>query len=139
MFRRLLSAFVLVMAAPPDVGLVAAVWCTVEPLIHAPHPVDSARVAGIRVVDDSVVEREGADAGSFADVRRRVSSRHRSDFGDGTVVAAQLPYGFAPVVVFDAPFLLFLLAEPDVEVWVEVAAVRRRPRKCPSHPSSVRL
>src|SRR5262252_9277745 len=102
---------VFIMAAPPDVGLIAAFWCAIEPLIHAPHAVDSARVGGIGVVDHSVLEREGTHARSFTHVRRRVRARHCGDFGDWALGAAQLPHGFAPVVVVDAPFPLLLLAE----------------------------
>src|SRR5262252_6360540 len=51
---------VLVVAAPPGVGLVASLGCAVEPLIHAPKPVQSARVGGIGMVDDAVLEHERA-------------------------------------------------------------------------------
>lgn len=50
---------VLVVSAPPDTGLVAPQRGTVEPLIHAPYAVQSARIAGIAMVDVAVVEHEG--------------------------------------------------------------------------------
>src|SRR5262249_55210923 len=46
----------------------------------------------------------------------------------------------ALIVVFDASLaLLLLLDERDVEVGVELAAVRGRPGKSPPHPALVRL
>src|SRR5207253_6789219 len=60
---RLRSALVvLVVAAPPDARLVAPLGCAVEPLVHAPEAVQSARIGGIGVVDDAVLERERAHA-----------------------------------------------------------------------------
>src|SRR5262245_23068688 len=57
--RRGRSALgVFVMAAPPDVGLVASPGGTVEPLVHAPETVQPARKGGIGMVDDAVLERE---------------------------------------------------------------------------------
>ena len=50
---------VLVVAAPPDARLVAPLGCAVEPLVHAPEAVHSARIGGIGVVDDAVLERWG--------------------------------------------------------------------------------
>src|SRR5262249_60057339 len=46
------SVVVLVMAAPPHSGLVAAERSTVEPLVHAPQPVAPARVRGVRALHD---------------------------------------------------------------------------------------
>src|SRR5581483_8845368 len=54
------SSVVLVMPPPPDSGLVASLGCPVEPLVHPPEPVQPARIGGIRVVDDPVLERERA-------------------------------------------------------------------------------
>src|SRR6185436_16488041 len=47
---------VLVMMAPPHARLVAPLRRAVEPLIHAPEPVESARIGGVGVVDDAVFE-----------------------------------------------------------------------------------
>src|SRR3989442_1101955 len=56
---RLRSAlFVLVVAGPPEARLVAPLGGAVEPLVHAPEAVHSARIGGIGVVDDAVLERE---------------------------------------------------------------------------------
>src|SRR5438093_5621144 len=102
------SALVLVVAAPPDARLVASLRCAVEPLVHAPEAVQSARIGGIGVVDDAILERERAHARPLARVRGDVGSAHgRED--DGPLVAtlrtlAPLPSRLAPVVVFDAPF-----------------------------------
>src|SRR5437016_5550934 len=52
--RRLRSALVvLVVAAPPGDRLVTPLGCAVEPLVHAPEAVQSARIGGIGVVDDA--------------------------------------------------------------------------------------
>jgi hypothetical protein len=131
-------------AAPPDARLVAPLGGAVEPLVHAPEAVQSARVGGIGVVDDAVLERERAHTRSLARVRGHVGSGHGRDLGDGPLAAtlrilAPLPRRLAPVVVFDAPLALLLLGEPDVEVEVEVAAERRRPGKRPVHPPLVCL
>src|SRR6185436_10439175 len=48
---------VLVVAVPPDARLVAPLWCAVEPLVHAPEAVQPARIGGIAVVNDAVLER----------------------------------------------------------------------------------
>src|SRR6266516_1129090 len=49
--RRRSALVVLVVAAPPDARLVAPPGGAVEPLVHAPEGVQSARVGGIGVVD----------------------------------------------------------------------------------------
>src|SRR5260370_10775939 len=49
-------AVVLVVAAVPEAALVAPAWRAVEPLVHAPEAVQSARIGGIGVVDDAVLE-----------------------------------------------------------------------------------
>src|SRR4051794_56545 len=55
------ALFVLVMSAVPQpAGLVAAAWRAVEPLVHAPEPIQPASVGRVGVVDDAVFEREGA-------------------------------------------------------------------------------
>ena len=127
------------MAAPPDARLFASLGGAVEPLVHAPEAVQSARVSGISVVDDAVREHERAHARPLAGVRGHVGSGHGRDLGDRPLVAAQLPRRLAPVVVFDASLALLLLGELDVEVEVEVAAERGRPGKRPAHPPLVRL
>ena len=48
-------ALVLVVAAPPDADLVAPLGRAVEPLVHAPEAVQSARIRGIGVKDDAVI------------------------------------------------------------------------------------
>ena len=127
------------MAAPPDARLVAPLGGAVEPLVHAPETVQSARIGGIGVVDDAVLERERAHARPLARVRGHVGSGHGRDLGDGPLVAAQLPRRLAPVVVFDASLALLLLGELDVEVEVELAAERGCPGERPPHPPLVLL
>src|SRR5207302_1258313 len=51
--RRRSALVVLVVAAPPDARLVASPGGAVEPLVHAPEGVQSARIGGIGVVDDA--------------------------------------------------------------------------------------
>src|SRR5437016_2813682 len=61
-YRRLSLTAVLVMAAPPDAGLVAPSGCAVEPLVHAPQAVQPARIGGIGVIDDAVLAHERTHA-----------------------------------------------------------------------------
>src|SRR6266478_2887939 len=85
---RLRSALVvLVVAAPPDARLVAPLGCAVEPLVHAPEAVHTARIGGIGVVDDAVLERERADARPLARVRGHVGSGHGRDLCDRPLAA----------------------------------------------------
>src|SRR6266704_4814280 len=140
---RLRSALVvLVVAAPPDARLVAPLGGAVEPLEHAPEAVHSARIGGIGVVDDAVLERERAHARPLARVRGHVGSGHGRE-GDRPLGGGFRPrvqrVAAALVVVFYGPIALLLLGEPDVEVEIEVAAERGRPRKRPPHPPLVRL
>src|SRR3989475_12648626 len=46
-------AVVLVVAAPPEAGLVATEWRAIEPLVHAPQAVHPAFVGRIGVIDDA--------------------------------------------------------------------------------------
>src|SRR3989440_9573864 len=79
---RVSLAFVLVVAAPPEAGLVAPEWRAVEPLVHAPEDVQPALVRRVGVVYDAILERERAHAGSFSPVRRPVRSNGRRDLGE---------------------------------------------------------
>src|SRR5260221_12870013 len=128
---------VLVVETPPGARLVAPLGGAVEPLIHAPEAVQSARIGGIDVVDDPVFERERAHARPLARVRGDVGSGHgrKGDrtLGGGFRLRVQR-VAAAPVVVFDTPRTLLLLGDRDVEVEVEGAAVRGRPGKIPPHP-----
>src|SRR5262245_23461544 len=62
---------VLVVMTPPYAFFVASLRRAVEPLVHAPESVQSARKRGIRVVDDAVVEHERAHARPLARVGGR--------------------------------------------------------------------
>src|SRR5436309_15097984 len=74
---RLGSALVvLVVVAPPGARLVAPLGGAVEPLVHAPEAVQSARIGGIDVVDDAVLEGEPAHARPLSRVRGHVGSGH---------------------------------------------------------------
>src|SRR4051812_18788992 len=107
------------MTAPPDSGLVAPLRSPIEPLVHAPDAVESARVRGIRVIDDAVFEHERTQARPLARVRGDIGSSHGRDLGDrpfallGQCVAdaLQRPGGLAAIVVFNAALALLLLGE----------------------------
>src|SRR6185369_2751488 len=115
------ALLVLVVTTPPDAALVAAERGAVEPLVHAPDAVHSARIRGIGVVDHAVLEHERAHARSLARVRGGVSSGRRRQLADRSV-AALLPRRLAPVVVIDGAVALLFRGERDVEIEVEVAA-----------------
>src|SRR5262249_35247242 len=114
--RRPRSALVLVVAAPPDPGLVAPPGCAVEPLVHAPAAVEAARVGGVGVVDDAVLLREGAQAGPLAREGRPV----RADAGGNLADRPRRPLR-RPEVVLDHSRLQVLLRVRHAEVEVELA------------------
>src|SRR6266566_1041139 len=123
--RHRSARVVLVVAAPPDARLVATLGGAVEPLVHAPDSVHPARIGGIGVVDDAVLERERAHARPIAMVRSRVGSAHGRELGlrplaTTLLTRAPLKHRLAPVVVFDAYLALPLLGERDTKVVVEV-------------------
>src|SRR5713226_7416573 len=101
---KMSALVVLVVAAPPDAGLVAPLGGAVEPLVHAPEAIYSARIGGIGVVDHAVIEHERTHARPIAPVgghvgpacRRELDDRHRGRCRVHRMAAA-------PVVVFDAP------------------------------------
>src|SRR5215468_11275540 len=118
---RLGSALVvLVVAAQPAARLVTPLGGAVEPLVHTPEAVHSARIGGIGVVDDTILEHECAQARPVARIRGHVGSGHRRDLCDRPLAATQLPLlnGFpcerlacrslAPVVVFNTSLALLL-------------------------------
>src|SRR6185436_2815845 len=104
---------VLIVTAQPDARLVAPLGGTVEPLVHAPKRVQPARVRGVRVIDDAVLQHERARARPLARIRGRVGSGHGCERGgsvgcrargyrDTLLPAAWLQRRLALVVVFDA-------------------------------------
>src|SRR6266852_4000582 len=134
-------AVVLVVAAPPEAGLVATEWRAVEPRVHAPEAVNPALVRRVGVVDDAILERERAHAGPFSPVGRPVRSNARRELGDkGTLLAAfRQPQVHRAEVVLDGSRLPLLLGVRHLEVVVEVAVERRRPGEAPAHAPLVRL
>src|SRR4051812_21752427 len=115
--KSLLSPLVVfVVAAPPEARLVAPPGGAVEPLVHAPEDVQSARIGGIGVVDHAVLERERAHARPLTRIRGHVGSGHgRADdraLGGGFRLRVQR-VAAALVVVFDAPLALLLLGDRD--------------------------
>src|SRR5205809_5964049 len=114
--RRFRSALVvLVVAAPPGARLVAPLGGAVEPLVHAPEAVQSARIGGIGVVDDAVLEHERAHARPLARVRGHVGSDHGRELGGIPLTAGFRLHvqreAAALVVVFDGPLALLLLGD----------------------------
>src|SRR5579872_4212969 len=126
-----LPLVVLVVVPHPEAGLVASLGSPVEPRVHAPEGIESARVGGIRVVDNSVFERECAHTGPFADERRCIRSARRRvrrwPIGRrardiGTFPSACPQWRLAAVVVFDTSRALLLLRVGSAEVVIKVAA-----------------
>src|SRR6266436_8182074 len=134
-------AVVLVVAAPPEAGLVATEWRAVEPLVHAPEDVQPALVRRVGVVDGAILQRERAHAGPFSPVRRPVRSNARRDLGERWTLLAGLrrPHVHRAEVVLNDSRLPLLLGVRRLEVVVEVAVERRRPGEAPAHPPLVRL
>src|SRR5205823_10622278 len=100
---------VLVVPFPPDAGFVAPLGGAIEPLIHSPEAVQSARVGGIRVIDNAVLERERAHTRPLAYVGVHVGSAHGSELTGPVGCRARRYRGdrfLAFVVVVDA-FALF--------------------------------
>src|SRR5436190_17633353 len=119
-------ALVLIVAAPPDAGLVASLRSAVEPLVHAPQAVQSTGIGGIGVVDNAVIERERAHARPLAYVCVHVGSAHGSEL-TGPVGRGARRYradGFLLLVVVFDPLALFLFRERGAEVGVELAVGR---------------
>src|SRR4051794_41054137 len=73
---------VLVMALPPDAVFVAPERRAIQPLVHAPQAIESARVGGIGVIHHAVAQHEGAHAGAIADVSRRIRAAVGCEFFD---------------------------------------------------------
>src|SRR5258707_8080242 len=121
-------AVVLVVALPPEAGLVATEWRAVEPLVHAPEDVQPALVRRVGVVYDAILERERAHAGPFSPVRRPVRSNARRDCGDEGILLGVLrhPKVHRAEVVLDCSRLPLLFADCGLEVVVEVALKRGR-------------
>src|SRR5688500_4660385 len=79
--RPVLASLSTVLVVPPDpeVRLVASFRRPIEPLVHGPEPVYSAREGRIGVINDAVLQRKGAHAGSFAGVGRPVGAGRPGD------------------------------------------------------------
>src|SRR5882724_4601209 len=93
---------VLVVAAPPVTRLIAPLGSAVQPLPHAPEAVQSARIGRIRVVDDAVLEGEGAHPRPLAEKGWHIDSCPKYVLGGRATRAGWLPGALALVVVFDA-------------------------------------
>src|SRR4051794_36966458 len=130
---------VFVAAAPPHALLVAALRRAIEPLIGAPQTVEAAGVGRIGVVDDTILQDEGAHARPIAHEGRAIGARAGRDLRHHRRHVAVPERRAGAVVVFGAALALLLLGDRDLEVEVEVATRRRRPREGPAHPRLVGL
>src|SRR5260221_2018477 len=106
---------------PPRARFVAPLRRPVEPLVHAPEPVQSARISGIGVIDDAILEHKRAHAGSLPGVGADVGAGHRSVIRRARGCRWLQPR-LMLVVVFEAALALLLLRKRDVEVEVEFRA-----------------
>src|SRR5215471_9349369 len=79
-WRSLCHLSVAVVVTQPSAVFVAPFRSTVEPLIHAPEPVQSAGIGRIGMVDDAVLQNESAEARPLAHISFRLGS------GDGRVL-----------------------------------------------------
>src|SRR5438874_1323252 len=118
------SLVVLVVPAPPEARLVAPLGCAVEPLVHAPEAVHAARISGIGVVDDAVLERERTHARRLSQIRCDVGSGRGRHLGDLRYLACvgRRTMTRGAVVVLGGARALLLLREAHLEVEVEVGS-----------------
>ena len=112
---------VLVVQPPPVAVLIAAERRPVEPLVRAPERIEPAGIGRIGVEHPAALTHEPAHAGLLADPVLPVD-------------VSRLKLVLAPVVVLDR---CRLWIDRDVEVVVEVATLRRRPRERPAHPLAI--
>src|SRR5216684_8331965 len=139
-FESVAPAVVLVVAAPPQAGLVATERRAVEPWIHAPEGVYPSLVCRVGLVDQAILQRERAHAGPLSPVGRPVRSDQRRELSDeGILLSLWHPEVNCAEVVLDGTRPPLLLCVRHMEVVVEVAAERRRPGEAPAHPLLVRL
>src|SRR5215472_5079375 len=127
---------VCVVVAQPVARLVASLGGAVEPLVHAPEPVQSAGIGGVGVIDDAVFEHECAHAGPFSSVGAHVGAGHGGTFRSpvgrrpraclGPCPATRMGGRRALVVVVGGTLPLLLFGDRDLEIKVEVAAERGR-------------
>src|SRR5580698_1125408 len=100
------------MALPPDARLVASLRRTVEPLVHAPDAVHAARIGGVRVIHDAILEYESAHSRPVARVRLRVGSAVSCKLDNGLRCRRRIHRMPATqVVVFDFAITLLRLGE----------------------------
>src|SRR3569623_2682640 len=130
---------VLVVTTPPDPLLVAAEGRAIQPLVHAPQPVQPPRVRRVRVIDGAPVAHERAHTGPLADERGHVGADTGRGLGDRSLAAVQQPGPLAGIVVLAAAVALLRLADAHAKVVVEVGARGGRPGESPAHPLQVGL
>src|SRR5262249_33618158 len=131
---------VLVVTTPPDTLLVAPFGGAIKPLIGPPEAVQPARIGRVGVINRITLAYEGAHARPVAPVGRSVGATGRRKLCDGRRNRRHVHrVGAARIIVFDGSFLLLRLGERDIEVEIEVAAMRRRPGKRPAHALLVGL
>src|SRR6266581_2806434 len=128
LFAGPVCVVVLVVTAKPVERVVGAARLVspsrppVEPLVDAPEAIQTARVGRVRVVDDSVFERERAHARALPRIGRPVGARRCGPRVERpTHVLRRRPHGRLAEVVLEGARTLLLLGEGDVEVVVEAA------------------
>src|SRR6266542_3669053 len=146
LFAGPVCVVVLVVTAEPVERVVGAARLVspsrrpVEPLVHAPEAVQAARIGRVRVVDDSVLERERAHARALARVGRPVGARRCGTRVEGPARGLRRrPHERLAEVVLEGARTLLLLGEGDVEVVVEVASEGGGPGEAPAHPLLIAL
>src|SRR5437764_14288376 len=100
------------MVAPPVACLVAPLGDAIKPLVRSPEGVQPTRVGGIGVIDDAVLDHEGAHARPLACVGRYVGAGHGRALSGPAPAAARLRVqrvAAGLVVVSDGPVTLWLL------------------------------
>src|SRR5882757_5539636 len=91
-----------------------APWGAIKPLVRSPEGVQPTCVGGIGVIDDAVLDHEGAHARPLARVGRQVGAGHGSALGGPLAAGVRLRIQRAaagPVVVFDGSLALLLLGD----------------------------
>src|SRR5215218_5536283 len=95
---RALLAVVLVVAAKPGAGFVASLGGSVEPMVDAEERIHAARIGRIGVVDDAVLEREGAHALPLTQICAHIGPGHGRELGGPGRRVSGPPDGHSGVV-----------------------------------------
>src|ERR1051325_7359381 len=108
------------MAPPKAILFVASLWRAIEPWIHPPDRIESARIGRIGVINDTVFERKCAHTWPLANIGRGVSSRHSCE-SNNTLRFFRVPYFLMREVVFGAAVALLFFGQSHGEIEIEIA------------------